>query len=95
MNPGEGDTRREIIVPDSAHGTNPATAAMCGFIPVEVKSDERGGVDLAALKEVLGPQTAGLMLTNPNTLGLYDENISPSPGWSTRPAAWSITMGPT
>ncbi|NLN17090.1 MAG: aminomethyl-transferring glycine dehydrogenase subunit GcvPB [Firmicutes bacterium] len=72
---GEGDTRREIIVPDSAHGTNPATAAMCGFIPVEVKSDERGGVDLAALKEVLGPQTAGLMLTNPNTLGLYDENI--------------------
>ena len=40
---GEGDTRREIIVPDSAHGTNPATAAMCGFIPVEVKSNERGG----------------------------------------------------
>ncbi|MGI6558922.1 MAG: aminomethyl-transferring glycine dehydrogenase subunit GcvPB [Limnochordia bacterium] len=72
---GEGDTRREIIVPDSAHGTNPATAAMCGFIPVEVKSNERGGVDLEALKKVLGPQTAGLMLTNPNTLGLYDENI--------------------
>ncbi len=72
---GEGDARREIIVPDSAHGTNPATAAMCGFTPVEVKSNGRGGVDLAALEKLLGPQTAGLMLTNPNTLGLYDENI--------------------
>ncbi|MGI6036611.1 MAG: aminomethyl-transferring glycine dehydrogenase subunit GcvPB [Limnochordia bacterium] len=67
--------RREIIVPDAAHGTNPATAAMCGYDVVEVPSDERGGVDVERLRELLGPQTAGLMLTNPNTLGLFDENI--------------------
>jgi glycine dehydrogenase subunit 2 len=73
---GRGDTgRTKIIVPDSAHGTNPASAAMAGFETVEVKSDERGGVDLEALRSVVGPDTAGLMLTNPNTLGLFDENI--------------------
>lgn len=71
-----GDTgRTKIIVPDSAHGTNPASAAMAGFEAIEVKSDERGGVDLKALKAAVGPDTAGLMLTNPNTLGLFDENI--------------------
>ena len=71
-----GDTgRTKIIVPDSAHGTNPASAAMAGFEIVEVKSDERGGVDIEALKTAVGPDTAGLMLTNPNTLGLFDENI--------------------
>jgi len=71
-----GDTgRTKIIVPDSAHGTNPASAAMAGFETVEVKSDERGGVDIEALRSLAGPDTAGLMLTNPNTLGLFDENI--------------------
>lgn len=68
--------RKKIIVPDSAHGTNPASAAVVGFDVVEVKSDERGGVDISSLKEVVGEDTAGLMLTNPNTLGLFDENIS-------------------
>lgn len=72
---GEGDQRREIIIPDSSHGTNPASAIMAGFTTKEVPSDERGGVDVAALKSMIGPQTAGLMLTNPNTLGLFDENI--------------------
>ena len=71
-----GDTDRiKIIVPDSAHGTNPASAAAAGFEVVEVKSDARGGVDLEALKQAVGSDTAGLMLTNPNTLGLFDENI--------------------
>jgi glycine dehydrogenase subunit 2 len=71
-----GDSKRKkIIVPDSAHGTNPATAAMCGFEVVNVSSDADGCVDLEALKAVLGEDTAGLMLTNPNTLGLFDENI--------------------
>ena len=71
-----GDTgRNKIIVPDSAHGTNPASAAMAGFEIIEVKSDERGGVDLEELKAAVGPDTAGHMLTNPNTLGLFDENI--------------------
>ncbi len=72
---GELEARREIIIPDSAHGTNPASAVMAGFKTVEVPSIEDGGVDLEALKSVVGPQTAGLMLTNPNTLGIFDSNI--------------------
>lgn len=67
--------RKKIIVPDSAHGTNPASAATAGFEVVEVKSNERGGVDIDALKELMSDEIAGLMLTNPNTLGLFDENI--------------------
>ena len=71
-----GDHRRtKIIVPDSAHGTNPATAAMCGYQVVNIPSAQDGCVDLDALKAVLGPDTAGLMLTNPNTVGIFDENI--------------------
>ena len=71
-----GDAKRtRILVPDSAHGTNPATANMCGFEVVNIRSDEKGCVDLEALKEALGEDTAGLMLTNPNTVGIFDENI--------------------
>ncbi|HHV98414.1 MAG TPA: aminomethyl-transferring glycine dehydrogenase subunit GcvPB [Clostridiaceae bacterium] len=68
--------RKKIIVPDSAHGTNPASAAMVGFEVVEVKSDEKGNVDIEELKSVAGEDTAGLMLTNPNTLGLFETNIT-------------------
>ena len=67
--------RNKIIVPDSAHGTNPATAAMCGYTIVNIPSAPNGCVDLEALKTVLGEDTAGLMLTNPNTVGIFDENI--------------------
>jgi glycine dehydrogenase subunit 2 len=71
-----GDTERtEILVPDAAHGTNPATAGMAGFDVVELKSDPRGNVDIADLKSKLSPRTAGMMLTNPNTLGLFEEQI--------------------
>ncbi|MCC6943305.1 MAG: aminomethyl-transferring glycine dehydrogenase subunit GcvPB [Thermomicrobiales bacterium] len=71
-----GDTARtEMLVPDSAHGTNPATAVMAGFSVVTIPSDDRGNVDLAALREKVGPNTAGMMITNPNTLGLWDEHI--------------------
>ena len=71
-----GDLKRtKIIVPDSAHGTNPASANVVGFEIVEIKSNEKGGVDLDSLKAVLNDEIAGLMLTNPNTLGLFDENI--------------------
>ncbi len=69
------DKRTKIIVPDSAHGTNPASAAMAGFQVVQIPSDKRGLVDLAALKKVLDSDTAALMLTNPNTLGLFEEDI--------------------
>jgi glycine dehydrogenase subunit 2 len=72
----KGDSkRRKVIVPDTAHGTNPATAAMAGFEVVEIKSNDRGLVDTAALKAVLGPDVAAIMLTNPNTLGLFEEEI--------------------
>jgi glycine dehydrogenase subunit 2 len=71
-----GDTkRRRVIVPDSAHGTNPASAAMCGFDVTTVKSDARGNVDLEALKAALGDDVVGFMLTNPNTLGLFEERV--------------------
>lgn len=71
-----GDHQRtKIIVPDSAHGTNPATAAMCGYQVVNIPSAADGCVDLEALKAVLGDDVAGLMLTNPNTVGIFDENI--------------------
>ena len=71
-----GDTARtKIIVPDSAHGTNPATAAMCGFQVVNIPSGADGCVDLDALRAAVGPDTAGLMLTNPNTVGIFDKNI--------------------
>ncbi len=71
-----GDTARtKIIVPDSAHGTNPATAAMCGFQVVNIPSGKDGCVDLDALRAAVGPDTAGLMLTNPNTVGIFDKNI--------------------
>jgi len=71
---GEG-FRDEMIVPDSAHGTNPASAAMAGFKVVVVPSDEKGCVDLKALRSAVSERTAGLMLTNPNTLGVFDEHI--------------------
>ncbi|MGE6488446.1 aminomethyl-transferring glycine dehydrogenase subunit GcvPB [Paenisporosarcina sp. NPDC076898] len=71
-----GDTHRtKVIVPDSAHGTNPASATVAGFDTITVKSDENGLVDLEDLKRVVGDDTAALMLTNPNTLGLFEENI--------------------
>lgn len=71
-----GDTARtKIIVPDSAHGTNPASAVMAGFEVVNIPSNAQGGVDLEALRAAVGSDTAGLMLTNPNTLGIFDPNI--------------------
>ena len=72
---GEGEVRSEVIVPDSAHGTNPASCTMAGFNMVQVKSDDRGNVDLAELRAVVSKRTAALMLTNPSTLGLFDEHI--------------------
>lgn len=71
-----GDNKRKkIIVPDSSHGTNPASAAEAGFEIIEIKSAADGTVDLEALKSVLSDEVAGLMLTNPNTLGLFESNI--------------------
>ncbi|CAG9609345.1 aminomethyl-transferring glycine dehydrogenase subunit GcvPB [Pseudoneobacillus rhizosphaerae] len=71
-----GDTNRtKVIVPDSAHGTNPASATVAGFETITVKSNEHGLVDLEDLRRVVGEDTAALMLTNPNTLGLFEENI--------------------
>jgi len=71
-----GDSgRSEILVPDAAHGTNPATATMCGYKVREIPTDRQGDVDLAALKQAVGPKTAGIMLTNPSTLGVFERRI--------------------
>ncbi|MFA4843860.1 MAG: aminomethyl-transferring glycine dehydrogenase subunit GcvPB [Candidatus Margulisiibacteriota bacterium] len=71
---GQG-SRVRVIIPDSSHGTNPASVAMVGFEPVVIKSNARGNIDVDAVKQAVGDDTAGLMLTNPNTLGLFDEHI--------------------
>ncbi len=70
-----GDARKTILVPDSAHGTNPATARMCGYDVVNVKSNARGMVDMDHFRTLLNPDVAGIMITNPNTVGLFEENI--------------------
>ncbi|MBA3581605.1 MAG: aminomethyl-transferring glycine dehydrogenase subunit GcvPB [Gammaproteobacteria bacterium] len=67
--------RDEILVPDAAHGTNPATAIMCGYKVREIPTNAEGDVDLPALRAAIGPQTAGIMLTNPSTLGVFERNI--------------------
>ena len=67
--------RRKVLVPDSSHGTNPASAALTGFEVVEVKSNDQGGVDLDDLRRLADDSVAGLMLTNPNTLGIFDANV--------------------
>ncbi|GAC1307006.1 MAG: aminomethyl-transferring glycine dehydrogenase subunit GcvPB [Vulcanimicrobiaceae bacterium] len=72
---GQGAQRRTVIVPDTAHGTNPASAAMVGYRVISLRSDERGRVGLDALREVLGDDTAVCMMTNPNTLGLFEDHI--------------------
>lgn len=72
-----GDTERtEIIIPDAAHGTNPATAVMCGYKVIEIPTDRDGDVDMDALKAAVGPKTAGLMLTNPSTLGVFEKKVA-------------------
>ncbi len=71
----QGNPRQVVLVPESAHGTNPATAAICGYRVEEIPADDRGKVDLAALKEKLGPEVAAIMLTNPNTCGLFENDI--------------------
>jgi glycine dehydrogenase subunit 2 len=72
---GEGEQRTKVLIPDSAHGTNPATATMVGYETVTIRSNERGGIDLEALRAALGPDTAALMITNPSTLGIFEDQI--------------------
>ncbi len=71
----KGENRKKVIIPDSAHGTNPASARLCGFDIVPVKSNEKGQVDVEALKNLLDSDVAAIMMTNPNTLGIYEENV--------------------
>lgn len=70
-----GENRTKVIIPDSAHGTNPASAKMCGFECIEIASNEKGQVDIDSLKAALDKDVAAIMMTNPNTLGLFEENI--------------------
>src|SRR3954467_11256486 len=70
---GEGGRRRKVVIPDTAHGTNPASVAMAGYEVTHVQTDERGNIDVEDLRGKVDEDTAGLMLTNPSTLGLFDE----------------------
>ncbi|MEE9329300.1 MAG: aminomethyl-transferring glycine dehydrogenase subunit GcvPB [Parvularculaceae bacterium] len=72
---GEADKRTRVLAPESAHGTNPATAAQCGFSVDDIPADKTGRIDLAAFKAKLGPDVAGIMVTNPNTCGLFERDI--------------------
>jgi glycine dehydrogenase subunit 2 len=72
---GEGEQRRKVVIPDTAHGTNPASVTMAGFELTHVQTDDRGNIDVDDLRGKVDEQTAALMLTNPSTLGLFDENI--------------------
>ncbi|OUD15441.1 aminomethyl-transferring glycine dehydrogenase subunit GcvPB [Thioflexithrix psekupsensis] len=77
-----GDVARtEILVPDAAHGTNPASAVMCGFTVKEIPTDQSGDIDLAALKPLISEKTAGIMLTNPSTFGVFERNIKTIAQW--------------
>jgi glycine dehydrogenase subunit 2 len=71
----QGRQRKKILIPDTAHGTNPASAALCGYAPVPVPSDARGVIDPKTVAALMDDETAGIMITNPNTLGLFEENI--------------------
>lgn len=71
----KGEKRTKILMPDTAHGTNPASAALCGYKPVGIKSGPRGILDVEQIRELMDEETAGIMITNPNTLGLFEENI--------------------
>ena len=70
-----GETRTKVIIPDSAHGTNPASAKMAGFDIIEIKSNDKGQIDIDALKSVLNSDVAAIMMTNPNTLGIFEEKV--------------------
>lgn len=71
----KGEKRNKILIPDTAHGTNPASAALCGFKPVAIKSGSDGTLDVDVVTELMDEETVGIMLTNPNTLGLFEESI--------------------
>jgi len=73
---GQDEAKQEVIVPDSAHGTNPASAAMAGYKVIEIPTASDGNVDMGALRAAVGESTAGLMITNPSTLGLFEEHIT-------------------
>ena len=92
----QGRDPRTVLIPDTAHGTNPASVVMAGYEPRQLPSDARGGVDLEALRAAVGDDIACLMLTNPNTLGVFDENIAEIAAHrARRRAACSTTTAPT
>ena len=92
---GEAEKRTRVLTPDTAHGTNPASVTMAGYEVVKVATNERGGVDLDDLRAKTDDRVACLMLTNPNTLGLFDRTSPRSPRSFARRAAPSTTTAPT
>src|SRR5438552_9814576 len=92
---GEDERRRKIVIPDTAHGTNPASVTMAGYELTPVKTDVRGNIDVEDLRGKVDEHTAALMLTNPSTLGLFDENIEAITRSSTAPARSCTTTART
>ncbi len=90
----QGKKRSKILIPDTAHGTNPASAALCGFTPVPVKSGPDGVLEAATVAELMDEDTAGIMITNPNTLGLFETTSGRSPRWYTAPGGWCTVTEP-
>ena len=89
-----GNPRRKVILPDSAHGTNPASSALCGYQVIELKSSKEGVVDPQAVAEVMDEDVAALMTTNPNTLGIFEKHLKPSVRSSIAKAGLCIVTGP-
>ena len=89
------DARREILVPEAAHGTNPATAVMCGYTVRELPVDADGDIDVEALEAAVGPQTAGLMMTNPSTCGVFERRVEDIARIVTPPADCCTTTART
>jgi len=87
--------RTEILIPAAAHGTNPATAVMCGYKVREIPVDKNGDVDVEALTVAVGPQTAGLMMTNPSTCGVFERSIQTIAKRFMMPVDCCITMALT
>jgi glycine dehydrogenase subunit 2 len=90
-----GNPRQKIIVPDTAHGTNPASSTLCGYDVMQISSNARGVIDAAAVEKVMDEDVAAVMITNPNTLGLFETNIEAVARSSTAKAAWFISTALT
>jgi len=91
----QGNPRKKVLIPDSAHGTNPATAVIAGYEVENIKSESHGQIDVDKLRELVTPDVAALMITNPSTLGIFEQRIPEIAQFSTLKARFCTWMAPT